>query len=319
MSTTANTQTWGPGGARGKSIGHLVNLASRPGVGPDRHYGDLVATPILASLLSWLTSHTKALSYPKITTRCDVFARTRKEPSLGSWFLGRGLEIAFCSRPMWPAAERHESPVDSSQIQAPATRSGSLLSCICTCSLTPARDRRDHRGLPEGRRRNTKKQHRILRGISEFRAKQLQYEQGRTERSGHPSSKPQRNVACTFVPRKCSTFWEPGLSTYQSPNEHTDIKPWPYHVIAVESGLPASPPGVPPELRKVPLSWGLHVPGATWQCRPLGSSSTGKFLGRARSLLQILLGNPFCHLILLSLFDVASIFCPHMLLTSLAC
>ncbi|KAH8758873.1 hypothetical protein F5883DRAFT_565138 [Diaporthe sp. PMI_573] len=176
----------------------------------------------------------------------------QEKPSLGSWFLGRGLEIAFCSRPMWPAA----------QIQAPAARSGSLLSCICTCSLTPARDRRDHRGLPEGRRRNTKKQHRILRGISE---------QGRTERSGHPSSKPQRNAACTFVPRKCSTFWEPGLSTYQSPIEHTDIKPWPYHVIAVESGLPASPPAFLPNFVK------FLSPGA---CTNLGLRGSAVHLAR---------------------------------------
>lgn len=73
-----------------------------------------------------------------------VCQKRRKELSLGSWFLGCGFEITFCHKSNVAAAQRHESSVDSSRIQAPATWSGSLFSCICiictctcTCSLTP--------------------------------------------------------------------------------------------------------------------------------------------------------------------------------------
>lgn len=55
------------------------------------------------------------------------------------------------------------------------------------------------------------------------------------EWSGHPPNEPQRNVARSFVPRKCYTFWEPGL-----PINHqlsTQVLSHGHPILATESDL----------------------------------------------------------------------------------
>lgn len=111
-------------------------------------------------------------------------------------------------------------------------------------------------------------------------------EDGRTGGGGHPPN----TISLTgkgahmVKPRKCSAFWEPGLSI----NHHLASPQILGH--GSKLWLSVFPTRVPPDVRLVWICTDLGLRGPTWQCRQLGSSSTGAFPGYARSWFAALSG-----------------------------
>lgn len=115
---------------------------------------------------------------------------------------------------------------------------------------------------------------------------------GRNEGGRHSANQPQR-AGCPHGHASQVLCFLGAWIVHQSPFEFAaNIEPWPYYVMAIKFGSPASPPGLLPMSSRLEL----HVSGPTWQCRQLGSSPTGDFPGCSRSRFTELAGQSVCSL-----------------------